>query len=118
MGSRLLSSKKLGARISLATLTAQIALSSLTLGLAPTMAIAADNLLSDGFGTGSNSNDISGWEEEGNDTDSHSLAQNFSTPASSEDGISPDGGRFAKMKDGEWICSPVNAVGYNTLSLS
>lgn len=41
MGSRVLTSKKLGARISLATLTAQAVLGSLALGLAPVPAIAA-----------------------------------------------------------------------------
>lgn len=41
MGSRLLSSKKLGARVSLASLSTQIVLGSLTLGLVPTAVAAA-----------------------------------------------------------------------------
>lgn len=66
MGSHLLRSKKFGARISLATLTAQIALGSLTLGLAPATALAlsdtrnADDFIDVG---------ISGGDENWSDND-------------------------------------------------
>lgn len=117
MGSRLLSSKKLGARVSIVTLfVAQLAVGSLSFGFSPATAVAADTLLSDSFGTGSSNNEIVDWEEEGTDSDSHSLAQQPS--GSGEDSASVDGGRFAKMRGGEWICRQVSAVGYNTLNLS
>lgn len=111
MGSRLLSSKKLGARISVATLTAQLALGSLSFGLMPTVAMAA-SLLSDNFGTGSSVNDIPSWDEEGSDSDSSTLAQAFAV--SGEDTVSPDGGRFAKIGEDEWICQTFNTSLFNT----
>jgi hypothetical protein len=109
--------QKLGARVSIVTLfVAQLAVGSLSFGFSPATAVAADTLLSDSFGTGSSDNDIPNWEEEGTDSDSHSLAQQPS--GSGEDSASVDGGRFAKMRGGEWICRQVSAVGYNTLNLS
>ena len=78
-------------------------------------------LLNDSFGTGVSQNDIDNWEEEGEDSNSHALAQDADSDASDEEGFSPadgDGtGRFARIGNGEWICQSVNATGYNTLSL-
>lgn len=76
---------------------------------------SADTILSDGFGTGSSSNEIADWEEEGEDSNSHALAQQAS--GSGEDSASPDGDRFAKIGDGEWICRQVDATSYENLEL-
>lgn len=79
---------------------------------------ATATIWSDNFGTGSSDNEIANWEEEGTDSDSHSLVQAPTTPSTSEDGASPDGDRFAKMRDSEWICRQVDATGYTNLTLS
>lgn len=83
------------------------------------------------FGTGSNSNDVPNWDEEGPDSLSATRAQEPSV--SGEDTVSPNGGRFAKIAfeeaddegDGnndnhvdEWICREVDASGYSNLKLS
>ncbi|MBY0110859.1 cadherin-like domain-containing protein [Patescibacteria group bacterium] len=75
----------------------------------------ADTVLSDGFGTGNNANDISGWNEEGDDNDSSTLARQGQN--SGEDVKSPNDGRFAKIADGEWICRQVNTSGLTNLTL-
>ncbi len=76
-------------------------------------------LLSDSFGTGSSDNDISGWEESGNDNDSHTRAE--SAEGSGEDFYSPadgnDNGRFAKIGDDEWMCRSMNSSGHSSMSL-
>ncbi|HYD93582.1 MAG TPA: putative Ig domain-containing protein [Candidatus Paceibacterota bacterium] len=76
----------------------------------------AATIFSDGFGSGSSTDNISGWDEEGDDDDSSTRAQNPS--GSGEDTASPNGGRFAKIADGEWICENISAAGYTSLSLS
>lgn len=72
-------------------------------------------LLADGFGTGSSENDIPNWEEEGSDNSADAQAR---AAGSGDDGASPDGGRFAAIGGGEWICRSVNASGFNTLVLA
>lgn len=75
----------------------------------------ADTILSDGFGSGSSQNDIANWNEEGNDNDSTTLAK--SPDASGQDSASPDGGRFAKIGEDEWICRQVDSSGFYNLTL-
>lgn len=69
----------------------------------------------DGFGTGSSVNDIPNWEEEGSDADSATLAL---AAGGGDDGASPDGGRFARIGEDEWICRNINATGFSSLALS
>lgn len=96
--------------------------------LAPAVASAVVvpqvSLLSDGFGTGNDLNDIPNWEEEGADSDSSTLAK---TPIpNSDDSASPEGGRFAKIGYEEehpsdnpgWICRIIDARGYSAATLS
>jgi len=40
------------------------------------------------------------------------------SPTSGNDSVSPDGGRFAKIYRDEWICTEVDAEGYDDLELS
>lgn len=70
---------------------------------------------SESFGTGSSINDIPSWDEEGNDSDSATLAL---APGSGNDSASPEGGRFARIGEDEWICRNVNATGFSSLALS
>jgi len=77
---------------------------------------ARSTLLGDGFGTGSSTNDIANWDEEGDDADSTTLA--LAPTATGNDSVSPDGGRFAKIANGEWICSQVSAAGFHNLALN
>ncbi len=110
--------RKRSARFSLAVISSNIVLHSLVAGVvafAPISAAAATTLLSDDFGTGSSVNDIPSWEEEGNDNNADALAQ---AAGAGNDSASPDGDRFAKIGEDEWICQSVNAVGYETLFLS
>ncbi len=72
-------------------------------------------LLSDSFGTGGDANDIPNWDEEGSDSDSSTLARQGQV--SGEDTESPNGGRFAKIGDGEWICRATTTTGYTSLAL-
>ncbi len=72
-------------------------------------------LWSDGFGTGSDLNDIVDWDEEGTDSDSSTLARQ--NQSSGEDTASPDGGRFARIGNGEWICKTVTATGLTNVAL-
>src|SRR5262245_48627838 len=75
----------------------------------------AATVLSDGFGTGSNDNDIDDWNEEGTDSDSTTLARQGQ--GSGEDISSPNAGRFAKIADNEWICRSVDTEGLENLTL-
>lgn len=72
-------------------------------------------LLTDGFGSGNDVHDIPLWDEEGNDSDSSTLAK---APASGDDTASPNGGRFALIGRDEWICRTVDASGASSLTLS
>ncbi|MEN9390288.1 MAG: hypothetical protein RLZZ283_388 [Candidatus Parcubacteria bacterium] len=73
-------------------------------------------LMSDSFGASlSTSNDVVDWEETGTESGSATVAQAFT--ATGNDAISPDGGRFAKINQGEWICRSVSAASYSDLSL-
>lgn len=114
MGSRSSLSKKLGARISLATLTAQIALGSLTLGLAPSIAVAAEvELFATGFGNGNTTSNMGGdWTEGGAGAERREAS-------SGDDALSPDGSRFATIfsEDG-WICRAIDADNYTNVKLS
>jgi hypothetical protein len=90
----------------------------LAFGMFPGAAFAA-TMLSDSFGTGGDDNNISGWDESDqsfffNDDDVYSRAGQ----TSGEDSTSPDGGRFAKIGDGEWMCREIDADGYFNLTLS
>lgn len=74
------------------------------------------NLFSDPFGTASTSTpNIVGWDETGDDNATTTQAQ--AAAGSGEDAASPDGGRFAKIGNGEWICREVDASGFNTLAI-
>jgi len=86
----------------------------------PTPTTTPVAILSDDFGTiASDSNDILNWEETGDDSAGNNtngtIAKKFTSGSNS---ASPDGGRFALIAGGDWICSPVNATGYNTLVLN
>lgn len=87
-------------------LAVSINLPALAGAITPTPAYAIaptpTTIFSDGFGTGNSVNDIPSWEEEGNDSDSSTRAQESS--GSGSDIASPNGGRFAKIADEEWIC--------------
>ncbi|MBI2097791.1 MAG: hypothetical protein HYT46_02590 [Candidatus Vogelbacteria bacterium] len=72
-------------------------------------------IFSDDFGTGDTANDIPDWDEEGDDNASSTLAR--APTATGNNTASPDGGRFARIGSGEWICRPVNATGFNVLML-
>lgn len=71
-------------------------------------------LLSENFGSGSSVADIPNWEEQGNDSgaDTQSMA-----PTTGNNSVSPDGGNFAIIEDGEWICRDVNTTGFHALAL-
>lgn len=86
----------------------------------PDVARAASLIFSDGFGTGSDSSDVPGWEEH----ESGTIARQGQ--GSGEDISSPEGGRFAKIaedsndggpQDG-YICKKFDAEGYENLILS
>lgn len=80
-------------------------------------AVSQNDIMSDNFGTGSSDvNDIPNWDEEGNDSDSTTLAKG--PVVGNNDSPSPDGGRFAKIGYGEWICRQVDATNYNSLMLN
>ena len=72
----------------------------------------------DGFG----GSEIPGWDEEGLDEDSTTIAE-FPTE-DGNDSASPNGGLFAKIgydgddEVGEWVCREVDAEGYGNLTLS
>lgn len=104
--------KNISAGLPLTAAAAGIAASLLVL---PITALAAVTILSDGFGTGSSVNDIPSWDEEGSDNSSNTLAE---AAGSGNDSASPDGGRFAKIREDEWICRTVTTSGYDTLLLS
>lgn len=78
-------------------------------------AYAAVSFFLDDFGTGSSVNDIPGWDEEGSDSSATTRAQ---ASGSGNDSASPDGGRFAKIHDNEWICRVIDASGYTDLELA
>ncbi|MFH0892732.1 MAG: thrombospondin type 3 repeat-containing protein [Candidatus Falkowbacteria bacterium] len=65
---------------------------------------------SDGFGAGNDDNNIDNWDE----SNGYTVAKK---PGSEPDGASPDGGRFAKIGDNEWICAKIDARGYSGLVL-
>jgi len=65
----------------------------------------------DGFGTGNTASNVPGWDE----SSGYTVALQ---PSSGNDSASPDGGRFAKIGDGEWICVQLDATGFYNLSLS
>lgn len=67
-------------------------------------------LLNVSFGTGTDQSDISDWTD-GSDT----IAREGQV--SGEDITSPDGGRFAKIEDGESICQAVSSAGFHSLAL-
>lgn len=76
------------------------------------------------FGTVTLDN-ISGWDEAGNDDVDTSNQNNDVDPTTravsggvGNDSPSIDGGAFAKIAAGEWICHSVNAVGQSNLALS
>lgn len=75
----------------------------------------AQTLMTDGFGTGNDADDITSWDEEGDDGDSSTRAK---APGSGDDSASPNGGRFAMIGRDEWICRTVNATGASALTLS
>ncbi|TSC85662.1 MAG: hypothetical protein G01um10148_1048 [Parcubacteria group bacterium Gr01-1014_8] len=73
----------------------------------PTGVMAATVLSVESFGTGvTDSSNISNWDEEGNDNDSTTLAR--AAQVSGEDVASPNGARFAKIANGEWICREID----------
>lgn len=83
-------------------------------------------LLTDGFGSGDNLNDIPDWDEEGNDSDDSTLAKKPSSSSSGDDSASPDAGRFARIgyRDADhgqdypgWICRIVDARTYTGAKL-
>ena len=84
-------------------------------GLQIAFAAGPTILLSDDFGTGSSINDIPDWDEEGSDSSGTTNAQ---AAGSGNDSASPDGGRFAKIREDEWICQEIDAEGYDSLWLS
>ncbi|MEK7542595.1 MAG: VWA domain-containing protein [Patescibacteria group bacterium] len=77
-------------------------------------------ILSDGFGEGSTSATISGWEKHEDGT----VAQ--APSGSGENSASPNGGRFVRIADDSsdadsedgWICREIDATGYDSLELS
>lgn len=87
----------------------------------PTPALAVSTVItSDGFGTGTDNNDVPGWEEHEGGT----IAREGQ--GSGEDIESPEGGRLAKIaedsndggsQDG-YICKKFNAEGYENLIFS
>ena len=79
-------------------------------------AVTPTTIFSDSFGISPTVFDIPAWEEEGNDADDSTLAK--APTDSGADTASPDGGRFAKIFKGEWICKQIDASGYESLALS
>ena len=73
-------------------------------------------LWTDNFGAGSIVDDIANWEEEGNDADSTTVSSN-ATGGGDNSVSDGDGGRFAKIGAGEWICRSVDASTFNTLAV-
>jgi hypothetical protein len=118
MSQSISAARKRSTRFSLAVFSSNIFLSSLV-GLvsfaAPVAHAAPVTIFSDDFGAGSNVNDIPGWAESGIESNSSSLEVN---PTSGDNSASPDGGRFARMDGGEWICTSIDATGYENLTLS
>jgi hypothetical protein len=77
------------------------------------------NIWSDGFGTSSSETvNIPDWEEEGSENDATTLITTVNIDDNTESGLvaSPDGGRFAKIGQDEWVCRSV-PTGYNSLNL-
>lgn len=72
-------------------------------------------LWSTSFGSGGDDNDIDDWDEEGNDGDSSTLSRQ--NQGSGEDTASPDGARFARIGNSEWICKTVDASGMTDVAL-
>lgn len=72
------------------------------------------SFFSDNFGTGDSVNDVPNWDEAGSNGANGTIAK---SPTSDNNSASPDGGRFALIDGGGWICRSVNATGYNTLVL-
>ncbi|MBP7006599.1 MAG: peptidoglycan-binding protein [Candidatus Pacebacteria bacterium] len=107
-------------------LVAVVLSSNLGLTTAATLSVANGS-----FGSGSNQNDISSWEEKGDENASSTLAKNPDTlpigwGEDADDTASPDGGRFAKIgryhpnhgqdQDGS-ICQQIDASGFENLVL-
>lgn len=76
------------------------------------------------FGDGNDENDITGWQEKGNEADASTFAKK---PTTGNESISPNGGRFARIGkfnndqgsdlDGS-ICQEINTEGFTDLVLS
>lgn len=112
--SSLTSFKRMGARFSVATLTAQLALGTLSLAAMPTIAVASDELLSDNFGIGTNDiHDIPGWDED----DGTGGSTEVKKVGSNDDTASPDGSLFALIQKEGWVCRQVDAAGYDNVVL-
>lgn len=73
------------------------------------------SIFTDSFGTGSTLNDIPAWEEEGSEGDAATQAL---SAGSGDDSISPNGGRFARIGQDEWICRQASATNLSSLLLS
>ena len=74
----------------------------------------ATSLFTDGFGTGNTDgsfNEAPAWTEGGNGAEKRASG-------SGNDSASPEGGRFAAVNSGGWICQSVNAAGLSDLQLS
>lgn len=76
----------------------------------------AATIFSEDFGVGSSVNNIPGWDETGQDNSSQTNAESPSN--NGEDTVSPNGGRFAKIYEDQWICREINVSGYQNLMLS
>ena len=97
-------------------LSINLSLSGVGLIFATANIAEAATVITDSFGTGNSVDDIPSWNEEGDDDDDTTLAQKFSS--SGYDSASPDGGRFAKISHGEWICRTMNGNSSVNFSLS
>jgi len=76
----------------------------------PQVASAATVVLSESFGTGNTVSDIPNWFD-GGDTDAL-------TPGSGGDSASPNGGRFAKIADDEYVCRIIDGSANQVFALS
>src|SRR3989344_4887092 len=89
------------------TMVAIVAISFVSLVTAPQVALA-DTIFSDNFGIGGLDTDVPDWEE--------SSGQAY-VDAPIGETASPDGGRFALIGGGSWICHAVTTSGYTNLTV-
>jgi cysteine-rich repeat protein len=107
-------------RRSVAVFAAAALLLSQLIGNVPLLSVPiADAVMTtvftEDFGTGSDDDDINDWEEQGDDDDDETLAKAI---AGGNDSASPNGGRFAKIVDGEWICRVFTSATYESSTLN